>query len=133
MTKTNFELNKMEADKNRAYWERDQLVAALSKIYPAHLSRHSKKDKTWEDDWRNIVCIHIPVWQRNYAYPAGPTHFSRSEQVTWHIHDSELVYFSHLEKQANHWDGHTTEDKYDRLRHLDVPKPKRKGFLGLFS
>ena len=81
------------------YRERDQLVAALSKHYDAHLSWHAAED--WEDAWRNIVCIHLPTGQ-----------------VTWHIHESELHLFDHLYMQAGHWDGHGTPEKYRRLNAL---------------
>jgi hypothetical protein len=86
------------------YRERDSLVAALSKNYEAHLARHEGDD--WEDDWRNIVCIHLP---------AG--------QVTWHIHDSELLLFAHLADvpRLQHWDGHDTHEKYRRLNALPPP------------
>ena len=88
----------MEA-KNGAYSERDRLVAALSKMLPAHLCRHEGAD--WEPDWRTIVCIHLP---------AG--------QATWHIHDSERHWFQHLEVTRGHWDGHSAAEKYDRLSQL---------------
>jgi hypothetical protein len=91
----------LEAQKNAAYAERDRLVAALSKHYPAHLCRHEGTD--WEDEWRYIVCIHLPTGQ-----------------ATWHIHDSELPWFSHLAYGAAHWDGHSTEEKYARLAALAV-------------
>ncbi len=90
----------LEQQKDAAYAERDRLVAALSKVFPAHLARHEGAD--WEDGWRNIVCIHLP---------AG--------QATWHIHDSEMSWFGHLETTAEpHWDGHGTEEKYRRLQAL---------------
>lgn len=92
------DLTELADQKNAAYHERDQLVAVLSKIWPAHLSLHEGE---WEDDWRHIVCIHTP---------AG--------QATWHIHDSELFLFEHLEMQPGHWDGHTTGEKYARLASL---------------
>ena len=91
--------------KNQAYKERDRLVALMSKIYPAHLCRHSEEDIEWEDDWRWIVCVHTP---------AG--------QATWHINDSELPMFAHLPRLGNHWDGHSTAEKYVRLGSI---KPKR--------
>lgn len=100
-------IKKETESKDNAYWERMQLVAFLSHLYEAHLCRHPDEDKTWEDDWRWIVCIHTP---------AG--------QMTWHMHDSHLEYFGHLAKKSeamgndNHWDGHTTEEKYDRLKAL---------------
>ena len=98
-----------DRSKDEVYWERDQLVAALSKIYPAWLARHPEEDKEWEDDWRWIVFIQLPEVEGEYQ-----------RQVSWHIHDSELHYFAHLRKQQNTWDGHTTEEKYRRLEHLHV-------------
>lgn len=88
---------------DEVYAERDQLVAALSKCFPAHLCRH--EGEGWEDDWRNIVCIHLPTGQ-----------------ATWHIHDSELGWFEHLRKTYSHWDGHSTEEKYRRLAALKYPR-----------
>ena len=85
---------------NSVYRERDQVVAALSKVFPAHMAWHDEAG--WEDDWRNIVCVHLPTGQ-----------------VTWHIHESERwPFFSHLHMQPNHWDGHSTKEKYDRLNAL---------------
>lgn len=84
-----------------AYQERDRLVAALSKIFPAHLSRHDQDDPDWDREWMNIVCIHLP---------AG--------QVTWHIAAHELPQFNHLFLGASHWDGHDTPEKYRRLEQL---------------
>jgi hypothetical protein len=90
------------AAKDAAYQERDRLVAALSKIFPAFLERHSEEDKTWDDDWRWIVFILLP-----------------SGQVSWHIHDSELGMFDHVPRLVGHkWDGHTTPEKYERLAKL---------------
>jgi len=94
--------NDLQKEKEKAYWERNQLVAVLSKIYQSHLSLHPLADREWEKDWRNIVCIHTP-----------------NGQATWHIHDSELKNFSHLDFNGNcKWDGHTTEEKYRRLRYI---------------
>ena len=58
-------------------------------------------DLEWKIDWMNIVCIHTPC---------GP--------VTWHIHDSDMKYFTHLENSVNHWDGYSTEEKYARLSNI---------------
>jgi hypothetical protein len=94
-------VEELEKQKDGAYAERDRLVAALSKVFPSHLARHPESDETWDDDWRWIVCIHLP-----------------DGQATWHIHDSEFKWFSHLRQENNHWDGHTTEEKYKRLGSL---------------
>lgn len=105
-----YELSTLEKAKDNAYWERDQLLAALSKLLPSWLARHPDEDKEWEDDWRNIVVV------------AGITSDFQIIQMTWHIHDSELPNFSHLKLDTTFkWDGHTTEEKYKRLSRL-LPK-----------
>lgn len=94
--------------KDTAYWERNQLVANLARQYESHMVRHPDSDKEWEDDWRWIVCIHTP---------AG--------QMTWHIKDEEATSafgFLPVEPDAEHWDGHTTEEKYNRLLALKSEK-----------
>ncbi len=87
--------------KNNAYHERDMLVCALSKLFPAYLAQHDEADLEWENDWRWIVYVELPTGQ-----------------VSWHIHDSEREMFNHLEVKANNWDGHNTERKYQRLKAL---------------
>lgn len=91
-------LNQNSLDK--VYHERNQLVAALTKVFPSYISKHPQ-DEEWEDDWRFIVFIRLPTGQ-----------------VSWHIHDSEVDMFTHLAVRPNDWDGHTTEEKYDRLARL---------------
>lgn len=94
------DLLKLKSEKEVAYHERNMVVAALSKLLPSHLSRHPDDDIIWDNDWRWIVCVH------------GPT-----GQMSWHIHDSELMLFPHLgaKKPWSDYDGHTTEEKYKRL------------------
>ena len=85
---------------DKPYWERNQLVLYLSKIYPSWLETHPSADMEWEDAWRKIVFI---------EFPEG--------KYSWHIHDSELTYFKHLSfNRGNSWDGSTTQEKYDKLR-----------------
>jgi len=93
----------LREQKNTAYAERQKMVLALTYVFPSHMKRHPDSDTTWENDWRNIVCIHGP---------AG--------QMTWHIHDSEAVMFGHLNIAPDpfadcEYDGHTTDEKYGRL------------------
>jgi len=118
-------MNKTKADlieaKDNAYWERDQLVCALSKLYPSWLERHPESDKSWEDDWRWIVFIVIPgkevYWEMKYVQ--GGFRVKKPRQLSWHIHDSELPEFMHLKyKTGNSWDGHTTKEKYERLKKI---------------
>lgn len=85
--------------RDTAYSERNKLVALLSKTYPASIEKHDGAD--WEDDWRNVIFIELPTGQ-----------------VSWHIHDSELYLFDHLTSRGLKWDGHTTEEKYERCKRL---------------
>ena len=90
----------MRNEKDQAYWERNQLVAYLSKMYHSWLEKHPESDILWEKEWRNIVFIDLP-----------------ENTCCWHIHDSELCYFDHLKlREGNSWDGSTTEKKYESLR-----------------
>ena len=94
--------DELEKQKDNAYKERDMLVCALSKLFPSTLGRHV--GEPWEYDWRWIVFINLP---------AG--------QCAWHIHDSELSMFDHLIRFNDiRWDGHTAEEKYERLASLKV-------------
>lgn len=95
------ELVELKASRDRAYRERNMLVAALSRLYPSHLARHPESDESWERDWMTIVFVH------------GPT-----GQMSWHLHDSDVPLFTHLLYGENRWDGHTTEEKYERLSRL---------------
>jgi hypothetical protein len=93
--------DQLRAQKDAAYHERNQLVAALSKLFPSHLLIHPAADATWEDGWRTIVCVHTPLIN-----------------ATWHIHDSERELVAHLEGSTlacAGWDGHSSEEKYQRL------------------
>ena len=101
-------LERTEKQKDQAYAERNKLVALLSKLFTAHLGRHSELDKDWEEDWRWIVFITLPTGQ-----------------VSWHIHDSELSLFAHLPhnlSRPNAWDGHTDDEKWERVRKMNVSR-----------
>lgn len=85
----------------KVYEERDLLVRALSKVYPAHLMRH----RGTSGNRKPVVCIEHPaVGQICWTLLGG------DEQAT--------AMFRHLEWQDNDWDGHKTADRYDRLRRL---------------
>lgn len=115
----------LEKAKDNAYWERNQLVAALSKVLPSFLSRHPDDDKEWDDDWRNIVVMELPAkFNKDFIGAEKVCDY----QMTWHIHDHDLPMFDHLRFSEYYWDGHTTQEKYRRLRSLttgnDLVAPK---------
>jgi len=104
-----FQVKDLEASKNQAYKERNLMVQFLTFIYPSYLTKHPEDDLSWEQDWMNIVVVDGP-----------------GGQMSWHIHDSEMLLFSHLGYRENDWDGHTTEDKYKRLEHccrVEIQRP----------
>lgn len=97
---------------DQAYHERNMLVAALSRLYPAHLAI----DHEAECGWQTVVCVHIRT--RRMIPIQGGMPLDEDSQAAWHIPDRERDLFAHLPMQDNDWDGHTTPEKYHRLRRL---------------
>jgi hypothetical protein len=99
-------LAEMEQRKDAAYFERNQVVAALAKCFPSGIARTAIEG--WSDDWHGCVYIDLPTGQ-----------------VSWHFHDSQAGLFEGLPPYEKPWDGHTTEEKYRRLLALlrDVRLP----------
>jgi hypothetical protein len=91
-----------EAKRHRdeVYAQRDQLVAALSKVFPAHLVDATDA----EPGWSTVVIVDLPTGQ-----------------ASWHLADHELPWFAHLERRPNDWDGHDDATKWARLAALTVP------------
>jgi hypothetical protein len=95
--------------------ERNALLVPLAKAlialgYDAGLGKHDPNDASWDEDWRNIVYIEFPSKLGGMDLPV---------QASWHIHDSELEMFSFLPTYKGTWDGHTTEEKYQRIREAE--------------
>jgi hypothetical protein len=91
--------------KDGAYLERNQCVAALSKLFPATVSRTAIEG--WSEDWHGCVYIDLPTGQ-----------------VSWHFHDSQAHLFAHLPSGVVKWDGHDTPEKYRRLAAIDAARAK---------
>lgn len=122
------EEGKQKAD--AAYKERNQLVRVLTKIFPAYLSRHDEEDTQWDPEWKWIVYVKIPVMVSGPMIP-GNTSRIVWKQVSWHIHNSEKYLFNHLEIKKNNWDGHTTEEKYRRLKAIAPLQDKTLSWMKL--
>ncbi len=98
------------------YEERDRCVALASRLaaalgMDAWIGRHVGED--WDDEWRTVVFVQLPTGQ-----------------VSWHVHDREMLLFAHLPRRDDRpWDGHSTEEKYERCAALVA---KRRSY-GRFS
>ena len=106
------ELVEKEKSRDDAYHERNRLVALLAAIYPA--TRDRTDIPGWDPEWH--WCIYI-------ATPVG--------QMSWHIHEKDLPFFSHIPEEKTQWDGHTTKEKYDRVNKLVhlLKSNRRKGLF----
>lgn len=91
-----------ERERDAAYTERAQLVAALARLYPAHWQQPTALDPAGY----RIICVHTP-----------------GGMAGWHIaeHDASL-FDSDLPIEPSHYDGHTTVEKYRRLQAAVPPR-----------
>lgn len=90
------ELAAMNSVKNNAYRERNRVVAALAKLFPSGVAVDPS-----EPDWP-VLYIDLP-----------------DGQVSWHFQRSEAVeLLAGIPKYEGEWDGHSTEEKYARLKAL---------------
>lgn len=103
--KLRLRVEELEAQKNGAYAERNQVVALLARMAPwmgwnSGIGYHPESDATWEPDWRTIVFVDLPTGQ-----------------ASWHFHISEqhLLQRGLLPSYLGEWDGHSTEEKYRRV------------------
>jgi hypothetical protein len=89
----------LQADKDAAYEERNRVVALLASLFPSGIARTDIPG--WDPEWHGCVYIDLP-----------------NGQASWHYHDSQAHLFAHLPPYSKPWDGHTTEQKYERLAAL---------------
>jgi len=84
---------------NAAYRERAQLVALLASLYPSHIGHNDPNEPEWA-----VVTVELPTGQ-----------------ACWHVAPDDMHLFSHVQRTTRicrGWDGHTTEEKYERIRGL---------------
>jgi hypothetical protein len=84
------------ACKDAAYEERNRVVALLAAVFPSVRTRTAIEG--WSDDWHGCVYVTLPTGQ-----------------ASWHYHDSQAHLFAHVPAGPALWDGHTTDEKYDRV------------------
>ena len=92
----------IEAQKDSVYLERNKLVALLSKMFPS--GKATTAIDGWDASWHGCVYIDLPTGQ-----------------ASWHYHDSQAYLFEHLPLYQGWWDGHTTEEKYERIGKFTAP------------
>lgn len=81
------------AELNAVYRERIRLVSGYTYRWPSIL--------TPADDYPDMWIVYL-------VSPAG--------QLSWHLMPEDLDLFKHVERRRTwEWDGHTTEQKYERL------------------
>lgn len=87
-------------EKELAYWERNQLVLYLSKLYPSWIEKHPPEDPEWEDEFRNLIFI---------QFPEGI--------FSWQVNDLEMKYFKNISFRENlSQEADSEEEKYEKLR-----------------
>jgi hypothetical protein len=80
------------------YRERAYLTSYLSKRFPSYLCYSDPDEPNW-------AVLYVDT-------PEG--------QLSWHINPDDMDLFSHLSvRKFAQWDGHTTEEKYERLSELN--------------
>lgn len=99
-------VGEMEQRKDEAYLERNRCVAGMAAM-ALKLGYRTGIAKTaiegWSEDWHGCVYIDLPTGQ-----------------VSWHFHDSHAGMFSFLPPYPGKWDGHGTEEKYQRVALLQL-------------
>ncbi len=87
----------LDSGKSEAYHERNMVVALLARHYPSWTAKTDIPG--WDSEWHNCVYVELPTGQ-----------------VSWHYHESEHYLFDKLaHSDGRVWDGHTTDQKYNRL------------------
>lgn len=81
------------------YRERASLIAFLASVYGGTIGFTDEGEPDWP-----VVTIESPYGQ-----------------MTWHVSPDDVDLFDFLpEDETALWDGHTTEEKYERLRAATV-------------
>jgi hypothetical protein len=93
------ELERLTEERDGAYRERAQLLAYLAAAHESHIGYTDPDVPTWP-----VLTVEAPTGQ-----------------MCWHINPADLDLFGHVpqvDPVAIGWDGHTTEEKYQRLAAL---------------
>lgn len=86
-------------DKDQAYFERNNVVAALARLFPSGITKTNIPG--WSEDWHGCVYIDLPTGQ-----------------ISYHFHDSQGYLFEDLGSYVGEWDGHDKDEVHRRLATL---------------
>lgn len=95
-------LEELDARITNAYTERDKCIALLTQMAQKLGLNTGIRTDDLDPSWP-IVYIDLP-----------------SGQVSWHVNEHELPWFAHLPLYEKAWDGHATEEKYERVLHPEL-------------
>lgn len=113
------DLETHESKLESVYNERSRCIALILKMaeqmgFKTGLAEHPVDDESWDADWTTIAVVILPCGQ-----------------LTWHIPIWDRYLFNetrHFEDDEYQWDGHTTEEKYNRMHSLTGDQI-RKAFI----
>lgn len=99
----------LQAQRDQAYHERNELVALLARMFPSGYRETAIPG--WDPEWRYCIYVELPTGQ-----------------CSWHIHERELGLLQGLPIYKPNWDGHTSDLKYARIREFwQIWLPKLHG------
>lgn len=101
------DINRLTTERDGAYRERAQLLAWLAALHAPHAVLAPAADIEDEDGWWLL-----------FLTVAG-------RQLSWHIAPRDAELFNHVQRvdvtdPRAQWDGHTTAEKYERIRTLPL-------------
>lgn len=97
-TRLEARLAEVEAERDGAYRERAQMVVALAKVFPSWVNTDPA-----EPDWPVLYV----------QFPTG--------QASWHFSPADRALLDGITVGGPAWDGHTTEEKYERIAAIEDP------------
>lgn len=90
-------VDELRGREDAAYEERSKVVALLASLFPSGIAKTAISG--WHPEWHGCVYVDLPTGQ-----------------ASWHYHESHAHLFAHLPPYGGVYDGHSTDEKYDRVR-----------------
>lgn len=102
-------IQELHDKQDEIYRERNQCISLICRLAMAlglnvGIGEHINTDRVMDSKFLNVVYVDLP-----------------SGQCGWHIPEHDMPMFEFLPKYQLKWDGHTTEQKYERVMEPKVP------------